>query len=219
MNFPSKLLTNWLVAVTSILCSVVFFLSTIQLLAHTREANSREVTVNLDDVSNEVSIQYERLWITDRDLEAAQRLAKRLRATVLIYRLGAEQSRVFVISQTQIAQANLPRAAVISDLVWEFRERITKPPRGNSPVQVKAIGSNLYSLLLAPIADHLLDRRVVIVADEILNLLPFAALPMPDSEPKGFRYFGEIHTITEAPSLSRLGLWAHRGNNKMGDLS
>jgi CHAT domain-containing protein len=94
--------------------------------------------------------------------------------TVLLsYALGERRSFLWVVTRTSLEQHELPSRTEI--------ERLARRAVAASST-ARASGRDLASLgrvLLTPAARRLDASRVVIVADGVLHLVPFAALPSP----------------------------------------
>jgi CHAT domain-containing protein/Tfp pilus assembly protein PilF len=77
------------------------------------------------------------------------------------------------------------------------------------PAHLRSLGTDLYAKLLAPLADRLRDKGLVIVPDGPLGYLAFELLVEPADG--GGRFLVEGHRIRYAPSLTALHLsrlWA-----------
>jgi CHAT domain-containing protein len=115
---------------------------------------------------------------------------------LLEYVLGETQSYCLRITRSTSSIVVLPRGRkAIEDLVDEYlvAVRSRKPERG--------FASDLFSVLLGPVAGDLPGTRLIVVPDGKLNLLPFDALR--DSEGK---FVLESHVVTYAPSATVLYL-------------
>jgi CHAT domain-containing protein/tetratricopeptide (TPR) repeat protein len=95
----------------------------------------------------------------------------------------------------------LPGAAAFADPV----ATLTDPDFLRQEDDARALGAELYRLLLGPAAERIKGKDLVVVADGSLCFLPFALLV------EGDRYLIESHRIRYAPSLTTLhhvGRWA-----------
>jgi len=117
--------------------------------------------------------------------------------TVLLeYALGEKKSYVWAITPDSFKTFELPGRAAIEQQAKRFYQLLTE--RGeNVPSETLAqrnqrlahaetdypqVASNLSRMLLAPLAAELKQKRVVIVAEGVLQYLPFSALPEPGTE-------------------------------------
>jgi CHAT domain-containing protein len=101
---------------------------------------------------------------------------------LLEYALGETRSYVWVVSKQTIKSYILPPRSQIEPKVQKLILQITdnttnfhRDPASQTNAQA------LSQILLAPFKDQLGQKRLLIVADEALQYLPFAALPDPSS--------------------------------------
>ncbi len=94
---------------------------------------------------------------------------------LLVYSLGEERSFLWLVSSTEIKSYQLPKREEIEQLSQSFLAEI------ESKAVVPPSGEELSQVLLSPVINQLGDKRLVIVGDGILQTVPFAALPIPDS--------------------------------------
>jgi len=146
-------------------------------------------------------------------LHDVQQLASEGDSVLLEYFLGSERSYVWAATARGVAVGTLPSRAVIEGEVRPYvgalERREQTAPEGD-PERVKWLqerGARVSSMLLAPIAASLERARVIVVADGILQMLPFAALPDPRSldGPGGKPLIAE-HEVIHLPSASTLAL-------------
>ena len=140
--------------------------------------------------------------------------------TVLLsYQVGAETSRLFVVSRSAAAgQENLRVHTVaigeaqLSKQITAFSRLIARAPasqRGPAPALTTA-GRELYDLLIAPAAEAVgAADRVLILPDGPLHSLPFAALVRPGKNAGGrpWQYLVEwkpLHTALSATVYAEL---------------
>ena len=95
---------------------------------------------------------------------------------LLKYSLGEERSYLWAVTRDSLASYELPKLAEIE------------------------AAASLSKILLAPVADRLGSRRLMIVADGVLHYIPFAALPSPDTR----RPLIVRHEMVSLPSASVL---------------
>jgi CHAT domain-containing protein/Tfp pilus assembly protein PilF len=130
--------------------------------------------------------------------------------TVLLsYSVGDEQSHLFAVSDErfEVFPLGLGRSA-LQARVEAFRARLTAAPPASARerAELRASGGQLYELLLRP-AEGVLERgrRLAIVPDGALHLLPFAALVR--DKPNGWEYLAEwkpLHTVLSATLYAEL---------------
>ncbi len=147
--------------------------------------------------------------------------------TVLLeYFLGEERSFLFFASKNNLEIFELPSQTLIDAQVRQTLENLKS--RAESVENETALqrterlkksdlnaDKNLAEtgkILLAPIADKIAKKRLVIVASGVLQYLPFAALKIPNSKSLipnstvGMKYLIETNEIISLPSASMLPL-------------
>ena len=130
----------------------------------------------------------------------AQKLARRLGATLLFYWIGQEQSYLWVITPARIAYFTLPKAAQIEPVVKSYQRTVLTMREVQDPGS--ADGKLLYSMLVEP-AKELIPSgsRVIVLPDVSLYGLNFETLVVPDPQP---HFWIEDVTLTTASSLTLL---------------
>jgi CHAT domain-containing protein len=117
---------------------------------------------------------------------------------MLQYSLGKTESYLWVIGQTTLKTYILPKRADIEETVRTFRKELTaRLPAPSSVIK-------LSQQILAPAADQLGSKRLVIIPDGILHTIPFAALNTPNT--KTYKPLITQHEITNLPSASTIGI-------------
>lgn len=115
---------------------------------------------------------------------------------LLEYALGEERSYLWVVSCNELRSFTLPGRAVIEAQARGFYDRLAapgetikyeKPEQKRSRVirasaELPAVAATLSQTLLAPVAEILGKKRLLISGDGILNYIPFSALPEPQAE-------------------------------------
>ncbi len=97
---------------------------------------------------------------------------------LLEYFLGEERSYLWAVTKTSITSYVLPKRNEIEAAAQTFRESLTP----NSSANLET-GLPLSQMLLAPVANQLGNKRLLVVGDGALQSVPFAALPIPTSPP------------------------------------
>lgn len=121
-------------------------------------------------------------------------------STVLIeYRLGAKKSFVWLVDDTGTASFELAPRSEIEDQAETLRTLLSSPePIRNAEHWQEAPFRRLADLILPPeLVARFADRRLLIVADGVLELIPFAVLPGPRGRP-----LIDAHEIVHLPSAS-----------------
>lgn len=121
---------------------------------------------------------------------------------LLQYAIGKDRSYLWAVTPTEMTVHTLPGAAELAEAIEPFRS--VMETSGNSPADIADAAKALGDLILAPVADQLPGKRLLIVADGDLHAIPFAAL----SEPGNPDYTPLIaqHEIVNLPSASSIAI-------------
>ncbi|MDQ2854709.1 MAG: CHAT domain-containing protein, partial [Acidobacteriota bacterium] len=124
--------------------------------------------------------------------------------TVLLeYKLGVTRSFLWLVTKDSIKLFNLPGRAEIEATAREFYSSISSPDQRNE-AKTNQLSIRLGQLLLAPAASQITNKRLAIVADGILQFIPFASLRLPNTKSNGQRLLAENNEIVVLPSASVL---------------
>jgi CHAT domain-containing protein len=109
----------------------------------------------------------------------------------LQYSLGKEHSYLWAVTPDSLQAYELPKGEDIEKAVTNFRDVIdkfdklgTKYKPQDHPDDINQPALQLSQMILAPVANKLGKKRLVIVADGALQNIPFAALADPDLTPQ-----------------------------------
>ena len=123
--------------------------------------------------------------------------------TVLLeYALGEERSYLWVVTSERLMSYELPKREIIESAAIRFYHALSS---NNSGAEHLTAGTQLCQLILAPALEELGTRRLFIVADGILQYIPFAAIPVSKGKEQ-LRFLVEDHEILYLPSASTLGV-------------
>jgi CHAT domain-containing protein len=143
---------------------------------------------------------------------------------LLEYSLGEERSYLWAVSATAISAFELPKRADIESLARRVYELLTArnqqikfetaEKRRNRIAKADAeypqAAGELSKMLLGPVKAQLKNRRLLIVADGVLQYIPFAALPLPEEIREAtFSKSTPLiasHEVVSLPSASTLGV-------------
>lgn len=121
--------------------------------------------------------------------------------TVLLeYRLGETASTVWAVTRASLSAFRLPPRREIEPVAREAAGSLRSLEHDPQPL------CELSRILLAPAAQALTHRRLVVVADGALEELPFAALPVP-SDPAACPQaplLVDAHEVVSLPSAAAL---------------
>ncbi|BBD62528.1 TPR domain protein [Nostoc sp. HK-01] len=124
--------------------------------------------------------------------------------TVLLqYSLGKERSYLWVVTPNSLDSYELPPQAQIEKAANDFRQSIVRVVA--SPKQQAAAAKQLSQIILAPVANKLANKRLVIVADGALQNIPFAALTEPTAQ-ESYQPLLVNHEIVNLPSASTIAI-------------
>ncbi|MBE9226824.1 tetratricopeptide repeat protein [Phormidium sp. LEGE 05292] len=116
---------------------------------------------------------------------------------LLQYSLGEDRSFLWAVTKNSITSYVLPKQSEIEAAVKTFRESVTK----NNTATLDT-GLPLSKILLAPVANQLGNKRLLIVGDGALQFVPFAALPLPNSPTNPLLVQNEIVTLPSASTVA-----------------
>jgi CHAT domain-containing protein/Tfp pilus assembly protein PilF len=130
--------------------------------------------------------------------------------TVLLeYALGEERSYLWVVSKTSLKSYELPKREKIETAARRVYELLGDGKRwaqgGDINAQYVEAAGQLSDMLLSPVAGELKGKRLVIVADGVLQYIPFSALSIrskSEFEPLAVGY--EIVSLPSASTLAVL---------------
>ncbi len=149
-------------------------------------------------------------------LDAAQIRRVVDRDTLLLeYDLGSERSYLWAVTPDRVHSFELKPRQVIETAARRAYRLLSSSHLTASKVPTELALDKLSRLLLRPVADLLVDKRLLIVGDGALQYIPFAALPEPvagDPVPAAGAAgahtprLGERHEIVSMPSASTLAV-------------
>lgn len=119
--------------------------------------------------------------------------------TVLLeYKLGRERSFVWLVSDKSIKYFELPKREDLEKQVREFYELTVANQNTDAP-KIQKLSKDLNAVLFSQFSKEIKGKRVAIVAEGILQYLPFSALQDESST-----YFADRNEIISLPSASVL---------------
>jgi len=146
---------------------------------------------------------------------------------LLEYSLGEERSYVWAVTSSSSTSHDLPKRAEIEtaarqlyDLLNARNTRLkneTDEQRtariAKADAEIPAAAAALSQMVLAPVAGQLGNRRLIIVADDVLHFVPFGVLPVAtggasstNRQRRVTRLLIENHEIVNLPSASALAV-------------
>lgn len=120
--------------------------------------------------------------------------------TVLLeYKLGNKRSFLWLVTKDSIEISILPSRKKIEEIAKSFYNSVVANNK-NEREKTSEISKTLSKILLEPVAAKLAKKRLAIVADGVLQYLPFSALQYSDE-----KYLANQNEIIVLPSASVLG--------------
>jgi CHAT domain-containing protein len=120
---------------------------------------------------------------------------------MLQYSIGKERSYLWFVTPTTIQSYSLPGEKELEEIAKPFHSTLTNSGSIND---VKRTGDKLFNLIISPVANQLAGKRLLVVADGVLQYIPFAALPLPTSN--NYTPLIKNHEIVNAPSAATIAL-------------
>ncbi|MEW6733300.1 MAG: tetratricopeptide repeat protein [Acidobacteriota bacterium] len=144
---------------------------------------------------------------------------------LLEYALGSEQTYLWAVTTSSITSYKLPKRADVEAAALRVYQLFTARQRKSFETDEKFLQrlekaeaemveatAQLSRMVLAPVAEHLNKKRLLIVSEGLLQYIPFAALPTPGSlvKPTNRQKFSTPliveHEVINLPSASSLVL-------------
>lgn len=122
--------------------------------------------------------------------------------TVLLeFSIGSEKSYVWAVTRSGIKSYELPNEEIIDPLARRVHKLLSSPPMNDAEHNLSSAAQDLARVILWPASEHLDKDRIIVVADGVLNYVPFQILPSPSSN----KLLVEDAEIINAPSASIFG--------------
>jgi CHAT domain-containing protein len=128
---------------------------------------------------------------------------------LLAYRLGDEGSHLWWVTRNEVRGFALPPRETIETAARRAHFLLARGHRREARAATARALCELSHLALAPLVSELRQRRLVVVADGALALVPFAVLPTPAASPPSVAQCNDEplvvhHEIVTLPSASVL---------------
>lgn len=119
------------------------------------------------------------------------------------YSLGTEKSYAWVVTRESFFSYELPGRSEVEEGVAQFRRSVT----AMNEAEARRHAARLSRVLLGPLSKDLTKKRLAIVADGLLQSLPFGALPLGENDLQGQEtVLISAHELVTLPSASTLAL-------------
>lgn len=112
-------------------------------------------------------------------LDEIQREALDAETLLLEYQLGRERSFLWAVEADALHAFTLPGRAEIEELARQAHQGLALSSRRESRYPTERVLCELSRVLLQPVTERLSTKRLLIVADGALEVVPFAVLPDP----------------------------------------
>lgn len=122
---------------------------------------------------------------------------------LLEYRLGERRSFLWLVTNDSIRMFVLPPRAEVERAARDFYDATISRDKAQA-AQAAELSVRLGQMLLAPVAPAVENRRLAIVADGVLQFVPFAALRVRSPKSGVQIFLGETNEIVSLPSASVL---------------
>ncbi len=120
---------------------------------------------------------------------------------LLEYSLGERRSFLWAVSRDRLDFWELPPRSVLEEAARRAHRALASTNRTLARSESEEALADLSRLLLAPAAGRLSGRRLVVVPEGALHLVPFAALPDPAFQDGPMAAHREVVTVPSASSL------------------
>lgn len=123
------------------------------------------------------------------------------------YKLGTARSFVWLVTRDSVRMFALPPRAEIEKVAREFYDSLVSRDKAQA-AKAAELSNRLARMLLAPVMPGVEGKRLAIVADGVLQFVPFAALPINSAKPGAQSslpiFLSETNEIVVLPSASVL---------------
>jgi len=137
------------------------------------------------------------------NLAAIQKQVLDTGTVLLEYALGEPRSYLWAVTSSGLHSFELPDRSEIEKPALRLYRTITGR-RPGAQENYQDIARALSGILLGPAQPLIANKRLVIVPDGVLQIVPFAALPSPGVE--GYEPLILRHELVDAPSASTIAL-------------
>ncbi|HEX5717487.1 MAG TPA: CHAT domain-containing tetratricopeptide repeat protein [Thermoanaerobaculia bacterium] len=173
----------------------------------------RRLRVEYDDVQREIRIAAPRFAeLRDPEPVPLPVLQKWLDPETLLlsYVLGEDHGFVFLVGRNLFESRVLPGRKSIEQVAKAVYESMASKPRTDAQTQYKQAASKLSEMVLGPVKEKLGKHRLLVVPDDMLHYVSFAALPAPSSIGRELRLLVDDHEIVYLPSVVALAAFRRR---------
>jgi len=123
-------------------------------------------------------------------------------ALLLEYALGDERSYLWAVSPTGVRSFTLPPREDIEEAARDYYEKIIQ--KDGDRASLDAAAGKLSRIILLPVESLLGNQTLLVVADGLLQYVPFAALPLPSTPADRLIASNRIVSLPSASTLAVL---------------
>jgi len=135
-----------------------------------------------------------------RNLAQFERVARDAHASILSFWLAPRNSFAWLITANSVELFRMPGSDAIEKLVTSYRETVEHSVR--DPLTANAAGTELWKMMIAPVAPHLhKGERLIVIPDGALHRLNLETLVVPLPHP---HYWVEDVEMAVAPLIEIL---------------
>jgi len=125
--------------------------------------------------------------------------------TVLLeYSLGEKRSYFWAVTPNSLTSYELPPQAEIETIAKQYYQLVNDRRSSLKTQNLAKAATKLSDILLKPVAEQISKKRLVIVGDGVLQYVPFAALPVPNSNNTPLLVEHEIVSLPSASTIDVL---------------
>ena len=132
------------------------------------------------------------------------------KSVLLEYKLGKKRSFVWLVTNDSIEVFTLPRRREIEIKAKTFYDLVVANKRSQESKKLRT-SKELSEILFSQFAEKLSGKRLVIVADGILQYIPFSALKKPTSKAQLLIDTNEIVMLSSASVLAQIRRTPQKG--------
>ncbi len=174
--------------------------------ADLRDALDR-LTVDLDDLRGRIRAQspsYAEIVLPQAPKVGEIRQFLDEETLLLVISPGKESSILWLVGRELLVHRRLPSREELETQAKQAHGLLAKSQIPLFRESARRVLEDLSEKLLGPVADLLVGKRLAVVADGALQLIPFAALPLPDATPGAGQPLMTRFEVVQLPSIAVL---------------
>ncbi len=130
--------------------------------------------------------------------------------------VGTNTNYLWVVSKNNFTVYTIPKTAELQEAVNQLRAVLTNPRSYNNQALIDQKADELTNMILAPAAQEIKGKRLLVVADGPLQYIPFSALSLPGTtgEGQGYQPLISQQAVINLPSASTLAMIRQDSKNR-----